>query len=294
MISTHAPLAGRDRDTTKYIDTMLKFQPTRPLRGATPHSSRLSGLSGHFNPRAPCGARLDRLMELREQIVEISTHAPLAGRDSRGLKKPRRSGFISTHAPLAGRDFTLDLSVTATGISTHAPLAGRDLQDAVLRCLHPDFNPRAPCGARPPRRSGCTGAGHHFNPRAPCGARRGKMRDNVHPGEFQPTRPLRGATDDEVRRGVVEEISTHAPLAGRDGAAAIEAAGSAEFQPTRPLRGATQKKFSDFNGKVFQPTRPLRGATQEAVQARILYNISTHAPLAGRDEARGRRITVPF
>ena len=34
-ISTHAPLAGRDRST--YIDLFheVEFQPTRPLRGAT-------------------------------------------------------------------------------------------------------------------------------------------------------------------------------------------------------------------------------------------------------------------
>ena len=34
---------------------------------------------------------------------------------------------ISTHAPLAGRDqFTIELFPLTTSISTHAPLAGRD------------------------------------------------------------------------------------------------------------------------------------------------------------------------
>ena len=78
---------------------------------------------------------------------------------------------------------------------------------------------------------------------------------------FQPMRPLRGATAPLWRRSRRSRISTHAPLAGRDGEemAALELDG--EFQPTRPLRGATSRKggFSNF------------------------VKISTHAPLAGRD-----------
>ena len=34
-----------------------------------------------FNPRAPCGAR--RLLRIAEDgVIDISTHAPLAGRDA--------------------------------------------------------------------------------------------------------------------------------------------------------------------------------------------------------------------
>ena len=57
-ISTHAPLAGRD-DSPKVEDGQhKKFQPTRPLRGAT---KKLDCFTGHGF---------------------ISTHAPLAGRDN--------------------------------------------------------------------------------------------------------------------------------------------------------------------------------------------------------------------
>ena len=34
---------------------------------------------------------------------------------------------------------------------------------------------------------------------------------------------------------------------------------------------------------VFQPTRPLRGATEQQHQTEKKNQISTHAPLAGRD-----------
>ena len=39
---------------------------------------------------------------------------------------------------------------------------------------------------------------------------------NENPGAFQPTRPLRGATIEPIKTRTRNEISTHAPLAGRD------------------------------------------------------------------------------
>ena len=83
------------------------FQPTRPLRGATLAEDRVghgesisthAPLAGrdaqkknaptvarHFNPRAPCGARLDA-HEGVYLVPKISTHAPLAGRDSKSVQ----------------------------------------------------------------------------------------------------------------------------------------------------------------------------------------------------------------
>ena len=78
-----------------------------------------------------------------------------------------------------------------------------------------------------------------FNPRAPCGAR-----------HFDRNGYLLGI-----------EISTHAPLAGRDIPPRICRMPLLTFQPTRPLRGAT---IMDWFGDTF-------------------FIISTHAPLAGRD-----------
>ena len=128
---------------------------------------------------------------------------------------------------------------------------------------------------------------------------------------FQPTRPLRGATElhDQGRAGV--HISTHAPLAGRDVSALLfQRGGNQRFQPTRPLRGATevfrtlQTCVRNFNPRapcgarqenvnililtyLFQPTRPLRGATTSAYLSLRSTSISTHAPLAGRDMNSG-------
>ena len=66
-----------------------------------------------------------------QKYRQISTHAPLAGRDV----DPRRGlglGVISTHAPLAGRDLKPYEYLRTNPISTHAPLAGRDFPLSIL------------------------------------------------------------------------------------------------------------------------------------------------------------------
>ena len=123
-----------------------------------------------------------------------------------------------------------------------------------------------------------------FNPRAPCGARPYFLQRHTYRARFQPTRPLRGATAVSVRVAADVAISTHAPLAGRDQAGRLFVGRRLEFQPTRPLRGATiTQALAKVREWVFQPTRPLRGATRPARQEILCLGISTHAPLAGRD-----------
>ena len=58
--------------------------------------------------------------------VDISIHAPLAGRDRFRISSSL-SARISIHAPLAGRDRGEYLGEAISEISIHAPLAGRDL-----------------------------------------------------------------------------------------------------------------------------------------------------------------------
>ena len=78
--------------------------------------------------------------------------------------------------------------------------------------------------------------------------------------QFQSTHPLRGATDDLLKK-----------LA------------KAIFQSTHPLRGATAALSVKPVRKVFQSTHPLRGATVQEFQFGIFHKISIHAPLAGCD-----------
>ena len=123
-ISTHAPLAGRDIYSYGCLSRgNFVFQPTRPLRGAT--------------------------------------EAP---------KKKYRYCSISTHAPLAGRDDVGVGHVRLDGISTHAPLAGRDVPSSGLLHTPENFNPRAPCGARHDD-VGTRGRGRQISTHAPLAGR---------------------------------------------------------------------------------------------------------------------------
>ena len=168
-----------------------EFQSTRPVRGATfasPDCLRISAISihapragrdraepsswrrpRHFNPRAPCGARLVSSLS-RGVALEISIHAPRAGRDIPALLSPLVSD-ISIHAPRAGRDISCsrplarlmlfqstrpvrgatdvnDATAVRNFISIHAPRAGRDRRCLAVLPPSLNFNPRAPCGAR--------------------------------------------------------------------------------------------------------------------------------------------------
>ena len=78
-ISTHTPLAGRDR--LHFAAVLIVFISTHtPLAGRDYPSSS------------------------RSQDFVISTHTPLAGRDMSIHTSIARGDGISTHTPLAGRD----------------------------------------------------------------------------------------------------------------------------------------------------------------------------------------------
>ena len=104
-------------------------------------------------------------------------------------------------------------------ISTHAPLAGRD--ESVR---HPPTNE------------------DYFNPRAPCGARLGMVFVRLFTFQFQPTRPLRGATIFMAPVTDGAGISTHAPLAGRDHESSeIIVFALLNFNPRAPCGARLQK-----------------------------------------------------
>ena len=150
-----------------------RFQPTRPLRGAT-------GLPA----RRPCAE-------------PISTHAPLAGRDTT-FEQAVDKLTISTHAPLAGRDYSFPASLGGVDISTHAPLAGRDVYAGDRELSVYDISTHAPLAGRDVIPVDDATVAGVFQPTRPL---RGATFINLPTDKgqlFQPTRPLRGATSPSV------------------------------------------------------------------------------------------------
>ena len=192
-VSTHAPLAGSDLSYSFAAFSKGVFQPTLPLRGATVPMLLVGILLWRFNPRSPCGERrkpecftvaadgFQPTLPLRGATRsrcrcharwQVSTHAPLAGSDRLQVRFCVRSIPVSTHAPLAGSDVLAgERALRARDVSTHAPLAGSDSACSMTGCGAASFNPRSPCGERR------------------------EITDFVRSvSKFQPTLPLRGAT----------------------------------------------------------------------------------------------------
>ena len=145
-VSIHAPRAGRDAYALEVSVGSLRFQSTRPVRGATgTQTTSLCHFRG-FNPRAPCGAR--RVYQLQcHQLSGFQSTRPVRGatertadggtdrafqstRPVRGATGGQHAGcndfFVSIHAPRAGRDVLIRTEQPRSVVSIHAPRAGRD------------------------------------------------------------------------------------------------------------------------------------------------------------------------
>ena len=150
--------------------TSSEFQSTRPVRGATAPMAYHKRRVRHFNPRAPCGARL---------AGNGLTYAELK--------------FQSTR-PVRGATTLAQVRLASMIISIHAPRAGRDENQAMYTDLGLTFQ-----STRPVRGATRSSSVHHaalvISIHAPRAGRDRERRDIVsYTGRFQSTRPVRGAT----------------------------------------------------------------------------------------------------
>ena len=110
-ISIHAPHTGRDDQGREHYQLSSQFQSTRPIRGATLRYPAMLWWASHFNPRAPYGARLRRLI-LFPGISTFQSTRPIRGATIAGNSGPIL-GSISIHAPHTGRDPAKDANRAA-------------------------------------------------------------------------------------------------------------------------------------------------------------------------------------
>ena len=281
IISIHAPRVGRDCGLSSPALPSPYFNPRAPC-GARRRCRTWSGTATNFNPRAPCGARHKGLL-LNIKAKHFNPRAPCGARLLYGQASVAGC-IISIHAPRVGRDNCKGSCGQCVDISIHAPRVGRDhVCDIIVsegasfqstrpvwgatflrRCTilrTPNFNPRAPCGAR---RRPCRpdDGGKDFNPRAPCGARPSKSALRCITGEFQSTRPVWGATLwSQMMIWSCNNFNPRAPCGARR-PFMFRPFFPIRFQSTRPVWGATyQYSACAVPCQVFQSTRPVWGAT---------------------------------
>ena len=176
-------------------------------------------------------------------------------------------------------------------ISIHTPHAGRDGVLGARADKSPDFNPHAPCGARPTQQYYGQYELGFQSTRPMRGATlprsRGKgqilfqstrpMRGATSPCaalllrlEFQSTRPMRGATKRRNPADSRSDISIHTPHAGRDQHEQTGREPDQYFNPHAPCGARPECNSPERPTCLFQSTRPMRGATAK------VYKITLH------------------
>ena len=278
-----------------------------PLAGHDPDSADRRHPRQNFNPRAPCGARLNYEVLTTIYRQRFQSTCPLRGTtgDGEGQQGHRP---ISIHVPLAGHDFVAPApTVTAYYFNPRAPCGARHNR-ACKGKVSPNFNPRAPCGARLAHSRLAKASTRHFNPRAPCGARRCHRYTSYTAMHFNPRAPC-GARRQTcwgspsrcyfnprapcgARRSITAcsnsggSISIHVPLAGHDGAQHLHQLRRNGFQSTCPLRGTTNTEKTRTRFCRISIHVPLAGHDDAALAApAVLFDISIHVPLAGHDHS---------
>ncbi len=144
-ISIHAPRAGRDggrrgswcspddfnprapcgarHKSVVIVNSAMIFQSTRPVRGATLLFLRLKLRRIHFNPRAPCGAR-PQLHRALADDVDISIHAPRAGRDSTDVTLTSVRGAFQSTRPVRGATEDFQTLPSSSPFQSTRPVRG--------------------------------------------------------------------------------------------------------------------------------------------------------------------------
>ena len=144
-----------------------------------------------FNPRTPCGVRLNAVANLFTESRFQSTHSLRSATGHRRCHYP--VWRVSIHALLAECD-----PVLMRGLGKRA-------------C----FNPRTPCGVRHGDVAGTIGL-FGFNPRTPCGVRLPVCPLYLAKDGFQSTHSLRSATACPAAFRSASTVSIHALLAECD------------------------------------------------------------------------------
>ena len=167
-ISIHAPRVGSD-SRSGFAHRSSPISIHAPRVGSDSSRSTHNRLYPHFNPRSPCGERLQsRAVGVQRSLFQstlpvwgatfslllyfcsfiFQSTLPVWGATSYSGNYERALQFQST-LPVWGATATRPAGNGIGGrISIHAPRVGSDLEKPTTSDLRKDFNPRSPCGER--------------------------------------------------------------------------------------------------------------------------------------------------
>ena len=248
----------------------------------------LSCIQGtYFNPRSPCGERrtassmswpdspfqptlpvrgATMIEEMERLNKKISTHAPRAGSDPHSCRAPSSCPHFNPRSPCGERRGISAIYSASSRFQPTLPVRGATHAEWTARSTR-CISTHAPRAGSDPKRCGRSSAPSYFNPRSPCGERLSRYFFNISPPPFQPTLPVRGATD--ASKPYSEYIRY--------------------FNPRSPCGERRAMVGMTMDDVEFQPTLPVRGATDKPPAYVRSMRISTHAPRAASDLA-GRSV----
>ncbi len=143
----------------------------------------------YFNPRSPCGERREEIV-YRPSVSKFQSTLPVWGATKNDNARRSLVIFQSTLPVWGATDLLLGTIRRGKSISIHAPRVGSDLLRAAIARAVTHFNPRSPCGERPPIFQTPDPRTLYFNPRSPCGERQSSGYDlEVKTRNFNPRSP---------------------------------------------------------------------------------------------------------
>ena len=147
-ISIHAPRVGSDSNCQICNCIVINFNPRSPC-GERPERRTAGIQAGHISIHAP-RVGSDVIAGLVVGLCHISIHAPRVGSDGRSdIYWHWLDSFQST-LPVWGATEGRRVPLEQQQISIHAPRVGSDKIQPGYQRGREDFNPRSPCGERPP------------------------------------------------------------------------------------------------------------------------------------------------
>ena len=234
-----------------------------------------------FLPRAPRGARLPCFFVSR-WALNVSIHAPRAGRDTRKPTKRVRDTCFNPRAPRGARRGGGGETLPYIVFQSTRPARGATSCPSLMSMVN-IVSIHAPRAGRDHCAAFCLAAIESFNPRAPRGARRDTTAQQEEHSEFQSTRPARGATAEKRSCNSLRRVSIHAPRAGRDIVCIIPSPADSGFNPRAPRGARPPAADAPESEPKFQSTRPARGATFMAASIFISSNcFNPRAPRGAR------------
>ena len=216
--------------------------------------------------------------------MEFQSTLPLRGATAARLRGGRPE-VISIHAPLAGSDARApDGGFGQTRFQSTLPLRGATVDIFAARLDQFNFNPRSPCGERPPGTCWRRSNGPNFNPRSPCGERHSGSPGRIRSSQFQSTLPLRGATMISSRSvSQSHDFNPRSPCGERQFLLVVVAIVQNLISIHAPLAGSDHAVQSSGVGGVISIHAPLAGSDTDFLLYLSHIRISIHAPLAGSD-----------